>query len=94
MIMQLIRHLSGANVSAHPRSQTPEPVSMLLLLPTAVQDETGLALAKPAAPSPNGDTDAGEFTLHGTTPTSHLARCPRALFSKLHLGQVSTRRAR
>lgn len=94
MITQSIRHLSGVNTAAHPCGQTPEPGSMLLLLPTAVQDETGLAPVKLPAPSLNGDIDAGEFTLQGTTPISHLARCPRVLFSKLHLGQVSTRSAR
>lgn len=64
-----------------------------MLLP-AVQDETGLALAKLAAPSSKGDTDAGDFTLQGTTPISRLPQCPRALFSKLHLGQENTQSAR
>lgn len=66
----------------------------MLLLPTQAQDETGLAPVKPGTPRPNSDADAGKFTLQGTTPISHLAPWPRALFSKLHLGQVSTQSAR
>jgi len=76
------------NAAADPCGQTPELGSTLLLL---AQDETRLAPAKLVAPSPNSDiVDTSEFTLQGATPISHLDRCPRALFSKLHLGQVRT----